>query len=92
VRRARFLGVLQGQNRPAILMEGGYLSNPREARRIDDPAYRQRVAEALAKALMEDSGNPINPANKSAVSSAVTNRPPTAVVQGEDRETEEAEP
>jgi N-acetylmuramoyl-L-alanine amidase len=51
VRRARYLGVLRGQHRPAILVEGGYLSNPREARLIADPAYRQRLAEAVAKAL-----------------------------------------
>jgi len=53
VRRARFMGVLRGQNRPAILVEGGYLSNPREARRIADPAYRQKLAEAVAAALVE---------------------------------------
>jgi N-acetylmuramoyl-L-alanine amidase len=53
VRRARYLGVLRGQNRPAILVEGGYLSNPGEARRIADPAYRQKLAEAVAKALKE---------------------------------------
>ncbi len=53
VRRARYLSVLRGQNRPAILIEGGYLSNPQEARRIADPAYRQRLAEAVAKAISE---------------------------------------
>ena len=52
VRRARFLGVLRGQNRPAILIEGGYLSNPREARRIADAAFRQKLAEAVADALL----------------------------------------
>jgi N-acetylmuramoyl-L-alanine amidase len=88
VRRARFLGVLQGQNRPAILMEAGYLSNPREARRIDDPAYRQKIAEALAKALMEDSSDKANPAGKSAVSSAETNQPPASVAQSEKRGSE----
>jgi N-acetylmuramoyl-L-alanine amidase len=51
LRRARYLGVLRGQNRPAILVEGGYLSNPCEARLIADPAYRQKLAEAVAKAL-----------------------------------------
>jgi N-acetylmuramoyl-L-alanine amidase len=51
LRRARYLSVLRAQNRPAILVEGGYLSNPLEARRIADPAYRQRMAEAVAKAL-----------------------------------------
>jgi N-acetylmuramoyl-L-alanine amidase len=54
VRRARFLGVLQGQNRPAILVEGGYLSNPQEARQIADPAYRERYVEALAQGLLGD--------------------------------------
>ena len=54
VRRARFLGVLQGQTRPAVLVEGGYLSNPREARLIAEPAYRQKLAEAVAQALLED--------------------------------------
>lgn len=51
VRHARFLGVLRGQNRPAVLIEGGYLSNPAEARRVADPEYRQKLAEAIAKAL-----------------------------------------
>ena len=51
VRHARFLGVLRWQQRPAILVEGGYLSNPREARLIADPAYRQKLAEAVAGAL-----------------------------------------
>ena len=51
VRRARYLGVLRGQNRPAILVEGGYLSNPREARRIAAPAFRQQLAEAVSQAL-----------------------------------------
>lgn len=51
VRRARYQTVLRGQNHPAVLVEGGYLSNPREARRIADPQYRQKLAEAVAKAL-----------------------------------------
>jgi N-acetylmuramoyl-L-alanine amidase len=51
VRRARFPAVLRWQQRPAILLEGGYLSNPREARQIADPAYRQKLAEAVAGAL-----------------------------------------
>jgi len=53
VRHARFPGVLRGQQRPAILVEAGYLSNPEEARRIAEPAYRQRLAEAVAGALGE---------------------------------------
>ena len=51
VRRSRFMGVLRGQNRPAILIEGGYLSNPHEAEKIESPEYRQKLAEAVADAL-----------------------------------------
>ena len=51
VRRARFIVVLRGQNRPAVLLEGGYLSNPHESRAIAEPDYRQKLAEAVAKAL-----------------------------------------
>ena len=55
VRHARFLSVLRTQQRPAILIEGGYLSNPREARMIADPAYRQKLAEAVAHGLAIES-------------------------------------
>ncbi len=51
VRRARFLGVLRGQNRPAVLLEAGFLSNPNDAAQIANPAFRQRLAEAVARAL-----------------------------------------
>jgi len=51
LRRARFMGVLRGQRRPAMLLEGGYLSNPREAALIGSPEYRQQLAEAVAEAL-----------------------------------------
>jgi N-acetylmuramoyl-L-alanine amidase len=51
VRHARFMGVLRGQKRPAVLVEGGYLSNPQEAEKIESPAYRQKLAEAVADAL-----------------------------------------
>jgi N-acetylmuramoyl-L-alanine amidase len=51
VRRARFIGVLHGQRHPAVLLEGGYLSNPREAKLIENPEFRQKLAEAVADAL-----------------------------------------
>ena len=51
IRRARFMGVLLGQKRPAVLVEGGYLSNTREAEKIATPAFRQKLAEAVAAAL-----------------------------------------
>jgi N-acetylmuramoyl-L-alanine amidase len=51
VGRARFMGVLRGQTRPAVLVEGGYLSNPQEAQKIATPEYRQALAKGLARAL-----------------------------------------
>ena len=51
VQRARFMEVLRGQKRPAILVEGGYLSNPAEAEKIESAEYRQKLAEAVAAAL-----------------------------------------
>ena len=32
---------------PAVLVECGFLSNPEEAARLEDPAYQQQLAEAL---------------------------------------------
>jgi N-acetylmuramoyl-L-alanine amidase len=51
VRRARFMGVLRGQTRPAILIEAGYLTNPAEARKIATAAHRQTLAEGIARGL-----------------------------------------
>lgn len=51
VRRARFMAVLRGQNRPAVLVEGGYLSNVGEARLIATPEFRQALAEGVAAGL-----------------------------------------
>jgi len=51
VRHARFMTVLRGQRSPAVLIEGGYLTNPAEARLIADPAHRQKLALAVARAL-----------------------------------------
>jgi N-acetylmuramoyl-L-alanine amidase len=51
VSHSRFDTVLRGQNRPAILIEGGFMSNPREARLIENPEFRQKLAEAIANAL-----------------------------------------
>lgn len=49
--RARFMEVLRGQTRPAVLLEAGFLSNPSEARQIESPAFRQKLAQAIADAL-----------------------------------------
>jgi N-acetylmuramoyl-L-alanine amidase len=49
--RARFMEVLPGQHRPAVLIEAGFLSNPGDARQIETPAFRQKLAQAVADAL-----------------------------------------
>ena len=51
VQRARFMAVLKTQQRPAVLIEGGYLSDRNESRQLDNPEYRQKLALAVAKAL-----------------------------------------
>jgi len=51
VRHVRYIEVLRGQNRPAVLIEGGYLSNPYEAEKIESAEFRQKLAEAVATAL-----------------------------------------
>ena len=53
VRRARFLGILRGQHCPCVLIENGYLSNPREAAQIENPEFREKLAEAVAAAVGE---------------------------------------
>lgn len=51
IRRARFMSVLQGQKCPAVLIEGGFLSNPEQAKKIETPAFQQKLAEGVAAAL-----------------------------------------
>ena len=63
IRRARFMAVLQGQTCPAVLIEGGFLSHPREAARIATPGYRQLLAESVAAALSGDTPGPHGPAH-----------------------------
>ncbi len=49
--RERFMEVLRGQHRPAVLIEAGFLSNPGDARQIETAAFRQKLAQAIADAL-----------------------------------------
>ena len=43
--------VIREQKRPAVLIEGGFLSNPTEAALIFDPAFREKMAMAVCNAL-----------------------------------------
>lgn len=43
--------VLKNPGIPSVLIELGYLSNPQEAARLIDPAYQDKLAQALASSL-----------------------------------------
>lgn len=63
IKRARF-NVLTGVMHPAILLEGGFMSHPYEARLIANPLYQEYVAlgicEAIGKYKTAVSKTPIN--------------------------------
>lgn len=42
---------------PCVLIEGGYLSNAGESKLIQSPAYRQKLASAIAGAIRSQSAN-----------------------------------
>ncbi|MCM8798707.1 MAG: N-acetylmuramoyl-L-alanine amidase [Candidatus Omnitrophica bacterium] len=44
--------VLRGANMPAILIETGFISNLMESRRLADPAYSQKLAEAIGRGIL----------------------------------------
>jgi N-acetylmuramoyl-L-alanine amidase len=51
VKRARFV-VLRDAVMPAVLIEGGFMTDPEEARNIFNPAYRQEMARAIVDGIM----------------------------------------
>ncbi|MGP8019925.1 MAG: N-acetylmuramoyl-L-alanine amidase family protein, partial [Limisphaerales bacterium] len=51
VKRARF-AVLRDATMPAILIEGGFMTNPVESEKIYSAAYRRRMAEAIVKGIL----------------------------------------
>jgi N-acetylmuramoyl-L-alanine amidase len=51
VHRARFQ-VLRDSVMPAILIEGGFMSNPVEGRKIFDPNYRRQMARAIVNGVL----------------------------------------
>ncbi|MGH8020642.1 MAG: N-acetylmuramoyl-L-alanine amidase family protein [Opitutaceae bacterium] len=50
LKRARF-AVLRDLSCPGLLVEGGYLSNPDEAKLVSTSAYRDRLAAAIANGI-----------------------------------------
>ena len=53
----RGLEVLDGTAGPAVLLETGFLSNPREAARLADGDYRRKMANAVAKGILDSLSN-----------------------------------
>ena len=51
VKRARF-AVLRDINAPGVLVEVGFLSNPREEQLLLDPAYREKLARGIAEGII----------------------------------------
>lgn len=51
IKRARF-EVLREVKMPAVLIEGGFMSNATEAKRIYDPAQRKQMALAIAEGIL----------------------------------------
>lgn len=50
LRRARY-AVLRSAEMPAVLIEGGFMSNPSDAKRIFDPASRRQMAQAIVDGI-----------------------------------------
>ena len=44
--------MLREATMPAILIEGGFMSNPSEGRRIFDAKYRGRMAGAIVEGIL----------------------------------------
>ena len=49
--KARDLAVVRYTGCAAVLVEGGFLNNPREAKKLAQPAYRERMATAIAEGV-----------------------------------------
>jgi len=52
VKQARFVVVRQTRC-PAVLVEGGFINNPAQAREISKPAYREKLAAAIADGVTD---------------------------------------
>ncbi len=52
VRRANFY-VLRNTSMPAVLVETGFVTGAEDARRFQDPAFRSRMAAAIARGILQ---------------------------------------
>ena len=83
IKRARFC-VLRLTTIPAVLIEGGFVSNPSEAAKIATPAYRQAEAEAIASAIdnYRAATSPTGKPPTMLVNDGNTNRPSLSITPG----------
>lgn len=51
-RRSAAFSVLKAPDIPSVLLEAGFLSSERDSRNLRDPAWRARMGEAIARAVM----------------------------------------
>ena len=51
--KERSLYVTHRVQGPAVLVEGGFVSNPAEAHRLGDSTYRQKIAESIAGGIIK---------------------------------------
>jgi N-acetylmuramoyl-L-alanine amidase len=51
LKRARYV-VLRDVSVPAILVEGGFMSNPAEAKKVYDSAFRKKTAQAIVNGIL----------------------------------------
>jgi N-acetylmuramoyl-L-alanine amidase len=58
--------VIRRNANPAILIEGGFLSNPVESRRIASPSYRDALAEQIYQGILAYRGKPPTQENATA--------------------------
>ena len=52
LKRFRY-SVLRSVDCPAVLVEAAFLSNDAEGRKVSTPAYRQRIAESIARGIKQ---------------------------------------
>jgi N-acetylmuramoyl-L-alanine amidase len=50
--KARQLAVVRHTRCPAILVEGGFINNPLDARKLKEPTYRERLADAICEGVV----------------------------------------
>ncbi|HEY0557227.1 MAG TPA: N-acetylmuramoyl-L-alanine amidase [Thermoanaerobaculia bacterium] len=69
--------VLKGATMPAVLVELGFINNPEEEKKLQDPAYRDQILDALVTAIARYRAS-IEPAAAGAPAPASPPAPPKA--------------